>query len=1199
MRGDGPMPPAAPAYRVVVVTMDAHAAGPLARVGARLAGEVPGLTVEVHAAAEWGEAPERLAAARDAVARADVLVCGLLFIDEHVRAILPALEARRPHCDAVVAMVSDPAVVRLTRMGELDMAKPSSAAIKALRSLRGKAGSGAGARGGEAQMRMLRRLPRLLRFVPGKAQDLRSWFLAMQYWLGGSEENHEGLLRMILDRYGPGLDARAAAPVVYPEVGLYHPDAPGRIVAAVSDLPGEGRTPRAPPVHPPCTPRADAAETDAPTVGLLLMRSYVLAGDTAHYDAVIRGFERRGLRVIPAFAGGLDARPAAERFFAEGRIDALVSLTGFSLVGGPAYNDSAAAVALLQALDVPYLAAHPLEFQTLGQWGDSARGLGPVETTMLVALPEIDGATNPTVFAGRHDLSGCRGCARMCEGTATRAMASCPERVERLVARAARLARLRRSEAAGRRVAIVLFNFPPNAGAAGSAAHLSVWESLHETLRRMAREGYDVDVPPSVDALRRAVTEGNAALHGQEGNVAAHIPADRLVAEDPWLGETEAAWGPAPGRAQSDGRGVFVLGARFGNVFVGLQPAFGYEGDPMRLLFERGWAPTHAFGAFYRWIAGDFGADAVLHFGMHGALEFMPGRQSGMGAADWPDRLIGELPNVYLYAANNPSEATLAKRRSNAVTVSHVTPALAAAGLYRGLADLRESLARWRSLPPEAPREELGALIADQAAAVDLAGEPGALWRTLLETEAALIPDGLHVVGRRLDRAEAEARAAHLPPAARAGAVAALRSDAEMDGLMGALAGRFTPPVPGGDLVRSPEILPAGRNIHAFDPFRMPTAHAMREGAAQAELLLRTAGAMPRTVALVLWGSDSIKSDGVPVAQALALLGARPRFDHYGRLSGAELVPLAELGRARVDVVMTLSGIFRDLLPLQVRMLAEAALLAATADEPPALNPVRAHALAHAERTGCDLVTAALRVFSNAEGAYGSNVNQLVDSGAWTEEGELADAYERRKGFAYGADGKPAAQPALLQAALATVDLAYQNLESVELGVTTVDHYFDTLGGISRAVKRARGTEAPVFIGDQTVGAAKVRRLEDQVALETRTRSLNPRWFEGMLRHGAEGVRHIEAQVTNTVGWSATTGAVEPWVYQRLSETFVLDEAMRRRLAALNPKASARMANRLLEAGDRAFWQPDAATMAALQDAADEIEDRLEGIAAE
>jgi magnesium chelatase subunit H len=481
--------------------------------------------------------------------------------------------------------------------------------------------------------------------------------------------------------------------------------------------------------------------------------------------------------------------------------------------------------------------------------------------------------------------------------------------------------------------------------------------------------------------------------------------------------------------------------------------------------------------------------------------------------------------------------------------------------------------------------------------------DPDRLWLKLLEAEDALIPEGLHVVGKLLSDAARAAHVARLPDAddaTRARVDTALQQDHETPALLRALGGRFIMPVPGGDLIRSPEIVPTGRNIHAFDPFRMPTAFACREGARQAQLLLDTHPTMPRTVALVLWGSDNIKSDGAPIGQALALIGARPRFDAFGRLAGADLIPLAELGRPRIDVVMTLSGIFRDLLPLQTRLLAEAALKAAQADEPETMNFIRAHALDYAAKMGCDLETAALRVFSNAEGAYGSNVNQLVDSSAFGEEDELADAYEARKSFAYGVNGKATQNTALLQRALKDVDIAYQNLESVELGVTSVDHYFDTLGGISRAVKRARGgQEAAVYIGDQTRGTNKVRTLSDQIALETRSRALNPKFFEALLDHGAEGVRQIEATVTNTVGWSATTGQVEPWVYQRISETFVLDAAMRARMAALNPAASARMANRLIEAHERSYWQPDAATLAALQDAADALEDRLEGIAAE
>jgi magnesium chelatase subunit H len=293
---------------------------------------------------------------------------------------------------------------------------------------------------------------------------------------------------------------------------------------------------------------------------------------------------------------------------------------------------------------------------------------------------------------------------------------------------------------------------------------------------------------------------------------------------------------------------------------------------------------------------------------------------------------------------------------------------------------------------------------------------------------------------------------------------------------------------------------------------------------------------------------------------------------------------------------MTLSGIFRDLLPLQCKLLAEAAYLAASADEPLEQNFVSKHALEFQAQHACDLETAALRVFSNAEGAYGSNVNHVIDGARWSDEDELAEVYTRRKCFAYGRNGQARNHAALLKTMLARVDLAYQNLESVELGVTTVDHYFDTLGGISRSIKRARGTSIPVYIGDQTRGEGKVRSLAEQVALETRTRVLNPKWYEGMLRHGYEGVRQIEAHVTNTVGWSATTGQVAPWVYQSLSQTFVLDEAMRRRLADLNPTASAKVANRLLEAHARNYWSPDAATLEALRKAGEELEDRVEGV---
>ena len=1165
-------------YRVVVITLDYHAAGPVERAARRLGRDFPGLTVSVHAAAAWAESPHKLQQAISDVENGDIILVSLLFLEEHVKAIEPALTARRGNCDAMVGIISDSVIVRTTLLGNLDMAAPTSSSMRFLKKLRGstKPSTESGAR----KMRMLRRLPQILKFIPGKAQDLRTWFLMMQYWLAASDENVERMIRLLISRYARHDAWRGdtvALPEDYPNTGLYHPGLKERITVDPDRLP-----------HP---------KSPVGTVGLVMMRSYVLSSDTAHYDAVIHALEARDLRVIPAFAGGLDARPAIDSFFrgeSGPKIDALISLTGFSLVGGPAYNDNDAAISALQSLDIPYIAAHPLEFQTIEQWQLSPQGLGPIETTMLIAFPELDGATVPTVYAGRTESAA----------NGTNAMQPAIERVERLADRAVKQVRLRRSVAKDRRLAIILFGFPPNAGATGTAAYLDVFASLLNTLRSLKEDGYDLDPPETVEALRDCVLGGNSRDYGQEANVVARISADEIVENTPWLDDIEAAWGAAPGRAQSDGRSVFVLGYEFGNVFVGVQPAFGYEGDPMRLLFERNFAPTHAFVQFYQWIRHTFRADAVLHFGMHGALEFMPGKQAGVSADCWPDRLIGDLPNIYLYAANNPSEATLAKRRAGAVTVSHLTPPLASAGLYKGLAELKDSLRRWRELPvDDSERLDLETLISEQAEAVDLGDiDPEALWLKLLETEDALIPDGLHIVGQPLSE---EAKSEYLSLVADTDTDAfervgdALQQDCEIPALLRALGGHFTAPVPGGDLIRNPNIVPTGRNIHAFDPFRMPTEHACREGRRQAQLLLDTHATLPHAIALVLWGSDNIKTDGGPIGQALALIGARPRFDSFGRLAGADLIPLEELGRPRIDVVVTLSGIFRDLLPLQTRLLADAALQAAQADEPEEQNFVRAHTLARMEQTGCDLEQAALRVFSNAEGSYGSNVNQLVDSSAFGDENELADAYQSRKCYAYGTDGKAQRKAELLKETLKTVEVAYQNLESVELGVTSVDHYFDTLGGISRAVKRARGEEAAVYVSDQTRGTGKIRTLSDQIALETRSRSLNPRFFEPLLNHGAEGVRQIEAHLTNTMGWSATAGAVEPWVYKRLSETYVLDDAMRDRLADLNPVASSRMANRLLEASDRAYWEPDDATLAALRNAADILEDRVEGVAAE
>jgi magnesium chelatase subunit H len=1220
--------------RFVIVTMDSHLSSATGRAATRLAKQYPGLTLNIHAADEWGSDPGALQRCCADIARAHIIVATMLFMEDHFRPLQQALQERREHCDAMVCAMSAAEIVRFTRMGRFSMDGKQSGPLALLKRLRG--GNKKDSRtAGADQMKMLRRIPQMLRFIPGTAQDVRAYFLTLQYWLAGSEDNIVNMVRFLIGRYASGPRAglqsadRVPTPVDYPEVGLYHPRMKSRFSVKLEDLPAPGR-----------------AGEEKGTVGLLLLRSYLLAGNCGHYDGVIAALEARGLRVLPAFSAGLDARPAIEKFFTRDgsvQIDALLSLTGFSLVGGPAYNDSKAAEDTLAALDVPYLAAHPVEFQTLEEWESSERGLLPVESTIMVAIPELDGATGPMVFGGRSQ-----------KVASAKDMVVHPERAAMLAARVAKVIAMRLASRDDRKVGIVLFNFPPNAGNTGTAAYLSVFESLYCTLQSLKRAGYRVDMPSDVEALREKIIAGNAAQYGALANVYKRIPANEHVRREPFLKEIEAQWGPAPGKQQSDGASIFVFGERFGNVFVGVQPAFGFEGDPMRLLFEKGFAPTHAFSAFYRFLREDFGAHAVLHFGTHGALEFMPGKQSGMSGACWPDRLIGDLPNLYLYASNNPSEGTIAKRRIGATLVSYLTPPVANAGLYRGLIDLKASLESWRTVAAgdAEQRESLGLLIQSQAAALDLTAAAPAwgaerdariagLAAQILELEYTLIPHGLHVIGKsaspqqrveflmamaesssgaRPSRAAVQALVEGQTPEAALAHGGDLPSDAnlsllrdfqqtdrmlgenhEVDAIVHALDGGFLRPAPGGDVVRTPAVLPTGRNLHGFDPFRIPSAFAVLDGARQATRLIQRhmadGNAFPESVALVLWGTDNLKTEGGPIGQALALIGARPRFDAYGRIAGATLVPLAELGRPRIDVMMTLSGIFRDLLPLQIKLLADASFLAASADEPPEQNFVRKHALRYQAEHGCDLETASLRVYGNAESTYGSNVNHLIENGRWDSEEELAETYTRRKSFAYGRCGRPVQQSKLLESVLADVQLTYQNLDSVELGVTTVDTYFDTLGGINSAVRRAKGGAAtPVYIADQTSGSGTVRTLSEQVALETRTRTLNPKWYEGMLEHGYEGVRQIEVHVTNTMGWSATTGDVQPWVYQQITQTFILDPQMRARLAKLNPTASAKVANRLLEASERKYWQPDEKMLAALRSAGEELEDRLEGI---
>jgi magnesium chelatase subunit H len=433
-----------------------------------------------------------------------------------------------------------------------------------------------------------------------------------------------------------------------------------------------------------------------------------------------------------------------------------------------------------------------------------------------------------------------------------------------------------------------------------------------------------------------------------------------------------------------------------------------------------------------------------------------------------------------------------------------------------------------------------------------------------------------------------------------------LRTSGELDGLARSLRGEYVEPGPGADIVQNPSVLPTGRNTHAVNPYAVPShvafARAERVVATLLERHRTERGRYPRAMALVLWGLDNIKTQGEGVAQALWLLGVRPLRDGMNRVTGVEALPLERLGRPRVDVVMTVSGIFRDLFGATMLLLDKAVRCVAELDEPAELNPLRASVNAQVEAEGCSFDEAALRVFSNAPGSYGTNVNFMVMDSQWESADSLGDLFVTRKCFAYGRDrggraleGREA--PDALSRALSRVEATYQNIDSFEIGITDVDHYFEYLGGVSKAVERHARERPAIYLSDALSREARVRSLEEVVRLETRAKTLNPKWYEGMLRHGFRGVAEIESHVANTFGWSATADAVEGWIYDEVARTFVLDGEMLERLRNLNPHSARSLVARLLEAEGRGFWEAEASVVEKLREVFSELEDQLEGVA--
>jgi magnesium chelatase subunit H len=1107
------------------------------------------------------------------------------------------------------------------------------------------------------------------------------------------------------------------------------------------------------------------APDDAPRVAVLLYRKHVIT-EQRYLGDLIRQMEQDGLLPIPIFINGVEAHTIVRDLLTSNHeqklvrdrklrrdstyqpsqavsVDAIVNTIGFPLVGGPAGSmqagrNVAVAETLLTNMNVPYVVASPLLLQSIAQW--KTNGVLGLQSVVLYSLPELDGAIDTVVLGG---LVGDK-------------IALVPERVRKLNSRVKNWVELRRTPPSERRIAIALYGFPPNVGAVGTAALLDVPRSLDALLRRLEKEGYRVGdwtsdpnacgeslvaalatlcenpvITAGADRMQEAIESKIARATAGDSTVAATLALPggglggaQVVAKDVSIDELEEMLGSymmkKVRRAWSEkdrGPGVTkngkfaVAGLQLGNVWIFVQPLLGVEGDPMRLLFERDLTPHPQYCATYEWLRrpkalDGLGTQALIHFGMHGTVEWLPGQPLGNDRKSWSDELLGGLPNLYVYAANNPSESILAKRRGYGTLVSYNVPPYGRSGLYLELANLKDLVEEYRSDEgSNGSNRELFETIYDLAQRsgmvndvplmcdsknpfdIDCEQQSNVLeslpadvcsdWVVRLSDYLNVLQDrlfssGLHVFGQSpsdedlvsylaayfgeqlsesdcrdlvtkwretskqseksqnvftsffqflefvaFGETSSDPSFSEQSISERAMTIAGLldRSSDELQSVVKGLDGGYIPPAPGGDLLRDgPSVLPTGRNIHALDPYRMPSAGAWARGQKAAQEVIRqhqenNEGRFPETIAVTLWGLDAIKTRGESVAIVLALLGAKPVKEGTGRIVRFDLIPLEELGRPRIDVLASLSGIFRDSFANIVDLLDDTFQRAAQADESDEKNFVKKHTkelIASGVKDG-----AAARLFSNPPGDYGSMVNEVIGTGDWEDEESLGETWKGRNVYSYGRkEGQSGtggtARPAVLNKLLATTERVVQEIDSVEYGLSDIQEYYANTGALKKAAENRKeidpktGKKRKVSIsvieafgGFDENAPVPVKDVEEVLRLEYRSKFLNPKWRDAMLKQGSGGTYEISQRMTAMIGWSATA-EIDNFVFDQAAERYALDADVAKQLQRTNPEAFKNIVRRLLEASGRGMWSTDTSTLDKLKDLYADADDIIE-----
>ena len=896
---------------------------------------------------------------------------------------------------------------------------------------------------------------------------------------------------------GGAVAAQAALQQLALAAGIYAP--PVRGVRALPEVGGwtpDGVT----------CPAAMALGT-RPRIVLTFYRSYLTAADTAPLAAIARAFDAAGYDVVGLFAPSLkapDARLWLTRWVRALAPVAVINATAFSALGEGGTPLDVAGVPVFQVA----LATNPR-----AAWQGSDRGLSPADLAMHVVLPEVDGR----LFAGVISFKDAA--ARDPDLQFTRVQHR-PEdaRIAALVARVTGWLALAKRE---KRVALVLSTYPGKGWQMAHAVGLDALESAREILR---------DLGESADP--RALE--TARLHWPLA--AYRVALDTLP--EALRADLHRVWG------EPDADLSFAA-LRAGTTLVALQPERGQPAQRDADYHDLSRVPCHAYVAFYLWLRQQ--ADALVHIGAHGTLEWLPGKAVALSDTCWPEALTRGLPVIYPFIVNDPGEAAMAKRRIGAVTLGHVPPPMIQAQTGAGMARLESLLDEFSNadgLDP-ARRSRLQADIRAEAAALGLEGElnltegisPAEIItridRFVCDVKDSQFGDGLHVFGTGEHGA------------------------AERAGLAAALAGRWVPPGPSGSPWRGrKDVLPTGRNLFTTDPRAVPTRAAHAQGVRLAEELVRRHlqdhGDYPKALVVDLWGSATMRTAGEEFAMALHLLGARPRWDDAsGRVSGVEILPIAELDRPRLDVTLRVSGLFRDVFPDLAALFGQAVRALAQRDEAPDWNPYVGRS---------DLA----RVYGPAPGDYGLG----IDADTYSDAARQAAGRAWLAASAHPLDAATGDIAARVRAADAFVHP--QDLPETDLLLAA--DYAAHEAGFAAAQAITGGKAALYHLDARDPAKPAARPLTEELARVVRARAANPRWIDGMMRHGFRGGAEIAATLDHLGAFAHLAGVVQPQLFDLYHDATLGRPEVLEFLARENPQALAAMQARFAALHDAGLW---------------------------